>query len=218
MRGKHGHIIPAEANPVLLTKVWIPALGAKTRALLSNLLLGFGCGSLENLAALRYSEFRERDVVIHLQPRKNVLFLALVFCQVCPSFALEKQPVTEAANLVVTGLLVCLDGSFKETACSTAPETLGLKAAAGGTIYPLKKHENVNALFVEKRLQTREFRLTLRKDEASPWFELVKSQFIRGGKVYDFHYFCEICNITTHAPGICLCCREETEYRERLAQ
>jgi len=156
--------------------------------------------------------------MMHFQPRRYFLFLALVFCPVCHSFAAEKPPVPEAANLAVTGLLVCLDGSFKETACGTAPEALSLKAA-GGKIYPLKKHENVDALFVEKRLQTREFRLTLRKDEASsPWFELVKSQFIRGGKVYDFHYFCEVCNITTHAPGICLCCREETEYRESLAE
>lgn len=156
--------------------------------------------------------------MMHPQPRKYCLFLALVFCQVNPHFALEKPPVPEAENLVVTGLLVCLDGAFKETACGTAPETLGLKAA-GAKIYPLKKHENVDALFAEKRLQTREFRLTLRKDEASsPWFELVKSQLIRGGKVYDFHYFCDVCNITTHAPGICLCCRQETEYQERLAQ
>jgi hypothetical protein len=152
------------------------------------------------------------------QVRKFFPCLGLVFCQVCAGFALEKPRVPEAANLVVTGLLVCLDGSFKEKACTTAPETLGLKAA-GGKVYPLKKHENVDALFVEKRLQTREFRLTLRKEEASsPWFELVKAQFIRGGKVYDFHYFCEVCNITTHAPGICLCCREPTEYRERLAE
>jgi hypothetical protein len=126
--------------------------------------------------------------------------------------------VPEAANVVVTGVLVCLDGSFKETACSKAPETLALKAS-GGKLFPLKKHENVDALLVEKRLQTRDFRLTLRKEEASsPWFELVTAQFIRGGNVYDFHYFCEVCNITTHAPGICLCCREETEYRESLAE
>jgi len=150
--------------------------------------------------------------------KRFFFFLALVFCQVCPGLALEKPPVPEAANLVATGLLVCLDGSFKETACASATQTLGLKAA-GGKIYPLKRHENVDALFAEKRLQTREFRLTLRKDEASsPWFELVRSQFIRSGKVYDFHYFCEVCNITTHAPGICLCCREETEYRESLAE
>ena len=152
------------------------------------------------------------------QVRKFFLCLALVFCQVCAGFALEKTLAPEAANLVVTGLLVCLDGSFKEKACGVVPETLGLKAA-GGKIYPLEKHENVDALFVEKRLQTREFRLTLRKNEASsPWYELVKSQLIRGGKVYDFYYFCDVCNITTHAPGICLCCREQTEYREHLAE
>jgi len=156
--------------------------------------------------------------MMRLQPTKKFLFLALVFSQVVSGFALEQPPAPEAANRVVTGLLVCLDGAFKEMACGTAPETLGLKAA-GGKIYPLKKHENVDALFAEKRLQTREFRLALRKVEtALPWFELVKSQFVRGGKVYDFHYFCDVCNITTHAPGICLCCREETEYRERLAE
>jgi len=146
------------------------------------------------------------------------LFLALVFCQVSAGFARERPPLAEAANLQIAGVLVCLDGTLKETACGATPEILGLKAA-GGKIYPLKKHENVDALSAEKRLQTREFRLTLRKDEASsPWFELVKSQFIRGGKTYDFHYFCEVCNITTHAPGICLCCREPTEYQERLAE
>ncbi len=153
-----------------------------------------------------------------LHTRKVCLFVALVFSEVSTGLAFEKPPLPEAANLEIAGVLVCLDGTFKETACGTTPEILGLKTAAGKT-YPLKKHENVGALLVEKRLQTREFRLTLRKDEPpSPWFELVKAQFVRGGKTYDFHYFCEVCNITTHAPGICLCCREETEYRERLAE
>jgi len=151
------------------------------------------------------------------QAKKCFLCLALVFCQVCAGFALEKPPLPEPANLVVTGLLVCLDGSFKEKVCSTAPEILGLKAAEG-RIYPLKKHENVDTLFVEKRLQTNEFRLTLRKEASSPWYELVTSQLIRNGKVYDFYYFCDVCNITTHAPGICLCCRQPTEYREHLAE
>jgi hypothetical protein len=148
-----------------------------------------------------------------------ILFLALAFSLVRLGFSLETPTPLEAANLVVTGTLVCLDESFKETACGTQPGILGLKAPEN-RIYPLRKHENVEALFVEKRLQTRQFKLTLRRETGvpSPWFELVKAQFIRDGKVYDFHYFCEVCNITTHAPGICLCCREQTEYRERLAE
>jgi hypothetical protein len=156
--------------------------------------------------------------MMSLNISKVYLCLALVLGGVSAGLAFEKPPLPEAANLEIAGVLVCLDGTLKETACSTTPEILGLKTTAG-KIYPLKKHENVEALFVEKRLQTREFRLTLRKAEPpSPWFELVKAQFIRGGKTYDFHYFCEVCNITTHAPGICLCCREPTEYRERLAE
>src|SRR4026207_627658 len=148
---------------------------------------------------------------MHLQVRKWLLCLALLFCQVYTRLALEKPPATEVANLVVTGSLVCLDGAFKEKACGTTPEILGLRTA-GGKVYPLKKHENVDALFVEKRLQTREFRLTLRKEEASsPWFELVKAQFIRGGKVYDFHYFCEAVIILSLLAFLFIPSREPTE-------
>jgi hypothetical protein len=131
------------------------------------------------------------------------------------SAAQTPNQVTE--NLVVTGTLVCLDNSSKETTCGAKPEALGLKAT-DGRIYPLKKHENVEALFIEKRLQTREFRLTLRRQPDSEAFELVKAQLIRGGKLYNFHYFCDVCNITTYAPGPCMCCREETEYREEPAE
>src|SRR5258706_13734168 len=151
--------------------------------------------SLENVVTLRSSGFQERDGMTDFKLKEYSLFLALVFCQICRGFALQKPSVPEAANLVVTGLLVCLDETLKETTCAATSEILGIKATSG-KIYPLKKHDNVHALLVEKRLQTREFRLTLRKEEApSPWFELVKSQFIRGGKAYDFYYFCEVCNI-----------------------
>jgi len=170
---------------------------------------------LEKPVALRYSGYRSR--MIRIQPRNYLLLMALVVCHVRPALALQKAP-TLGANVVVTGHLVCLDGSLRETACAPAPGTFGLKVH-GDKIYPLRKHENVDALFVEKRLQTRDFKLTLRKEaEPSPWFELVKAQLIRGGKVYDFYYFCDVCNITTHAPGICLCCRQETDYRESLAE
>ena len=155
--------------------------------------------------------------MIRVQPRNYFLFIALAFYHVWPGLAEQKAPAL-GANLVVTGHLVCLDGSLRETACAPAPGTLGLKVD-GGKIYPLRKHENVDALFVERKLQTRDFKLTLRKEsEPSPWFELVKAQLIRGGKVYDFYYFCDVCNITTHAPGICLCCRQPTDYRESLAE
>jgi hypothetical protein len=145
--------------------------------------------------------------------------LALTFIgQIGLGLAVEHPPAPGKANLVVKGLLVCLDGSFEETDCKATPETLGLKSAQG-RIYRLKKHGTVDALLAEKRLQTREFKLTLRKDASpSPWYELVKAQLIRSGRLFDFHYFCEVCNITTYAPGLCMCCRQESEYRESPAE
>ena len=120
-------------------------------------------------------------------------------------------------NLVVSGRLVCLGPDLQETSCEGAGTRLALRAAAGQR-YPLAAGEAANTLLQEKRLKTREFRLTLRTLDGGKTFHIVKSQLIRAGTVYDFHYFCEICNITTYAPGPCMCCRAPTEYREAPAK
>ena len=120
-------------------------------------------------------------------------------------------------NLVVSGRLVCLGADLKEASCEDAPARLALKADAG-RLHALAAGDAANTLLQEKRLQTRQFRLTLRSLDGGKTFQIVKTQLIRGGKVYDFHYFCEICNITTYTPGPCMCCRAPTEYREAPAE
>lgn len=119
-------------------------------------------------------------------------------------------------NLVVDGRLACLGPDLKETSCEDAPTRLALKADAG-RLFPLAAGDLADTLLQEKRLRTRQFRLTLRSLDGGKTFQIVKTQLIRSGKVYDFHYFCEICNITTYAPGPCMCCRAPTEYREAPA-
>ncbi len=37
---------------------------------------------------------------------------------------------------------------------------------------------------------------------------------VKDGQLYRVTYYCEICHITTHEPGRCMCCQEETELRE----
>lgn len=120
-------------------------------------------------------------------------------------------------NLVVSGRLACLGADLTEASCEDAPAKLALKADTG-RLFPLAAGDLANTLHQEKRLQTRQFRLTLRSLDGGKTFQIVKTQLIRAGKVYDFHYFCEICNITTYAPGPCMCCRAPTEYREAPAE
>ena len=124
---------------------------------------------------------------------------------------------SEDRNLVVSGRLVCLGANLEETSCEDAPARLALRADTG-RLHALSAGDLADTLLQEKRLRTRQFRLTLRSLDGGNTFQIVKTQLIRDGKVYDFHYFCEICNITTYAPGPCMCCRAPTEYREAPAK
>jgi hypothetical protein len=132
-------------------------------------------------------------------------------------FAADNGVPPSQGNLVVRGTLVCIGKQSKEVPCSGKGNALGLRVATG-QIYPLKNDKSAETLLDEKRLGSKDFQLTLRKSGDSDSYEIVKSQFFRDGKLYDFYYFCDICNITTHTPGLCMCCRQETEYHEKLAE
>jgi hypothetical protein len=49
------------------------------------------------------------------------------------------------------------------------------------------------------------------KFTVGPFFES-KSMFVhKDGKKYTISYWCEVCSIRTYTPGLCMCCRDETE-------
>ncbi len=121
-------------------------------------------------------------------------------------------------QLTARGTLVCLSDELKEKRCDGRKGGLfGLKTV-DSQVYPLKAGKAADTLYEEKRLLTKEFQLTLKRSGTSPFYEIVKSQFIREGKLYDFYYFCDVCNITTYSPGYCMCCQQETQYREKSAE
>ena len=37
---------------------------------------------------------------------------------------------------------------------------------------------------------------------------------VKDGELYRVTYYCEICHITTHEPGLCMCCQGDTDLRE----
>ena len=144
-------------------------------------------------------------------------FVVLWFLLLGTGFAADNDLSASQSNLVVRGTLVCIGKESKEVPCIGKGNALGLKVATG-QIYLLKSDKAASSLVEEKRLRSKDFQLTLRKSGDSDLHEIVKSQFFRDGKLYDFYYFCDVCNITTHAPGLCMCCRQETEYHEKLAE
>jgi hypothetical protein len=43
-------------------------------------------------------------------------------------------------------------------------------------------------------------------------FYQAKSMFVhRGAKRFTISYWCQVCSIRTYTPGLCMCCRDETE-------
>lgn len=119
-------------------------------------------------------------------------------------------------RFVARGKLVCLDRQRKEALCSADQIRQGFKIDSG-RIFLLKLDKKVITLSQEKRFQTDLFQLTLQKPAGAPNYEILKSQLIRQGRVFDFYYFCPVCNITSFTLGPCMCCQAEMEYHVREA-
>ena len=45
-------------------------------------------------------------------------------------------------------------------------------------------------------------------------FAVEKIFTVKDGELYRVTYYCEICHITTHEPGRCMCCQGDTDLRE----
>ena len=54
------------------------------------------------------------------------------------------------------------------------------------------------------------------KFTADASFTIYKLFTMKEGKRHRVTYYCEICHIYTHEPGLCMCCQDETELQEIL--
>jgi len=72
----------------------------------------------------------------------------------------------------------------------------------------------MTAVFTDTRVRQRELQVTARL-HAGDQLEIIKVQSVKEGKLYDIFYYCEVCSITAYTPGLCPCCRNELEFREK---
>ena len=113
---------------------------------------------------------------------------------------------------VVRGRVVCLDLRGLAVGCSDATTNFGL-LSADGKRYKFLSSDSSTAMFADSRVRQRELQVTakLLPDDK---LEIITVQSIRDGKLYDLYYFCALCTIPAYAPGPCVCCRQELEFRE----
>lgn len=132
------------------------------------------------------------------------------------------QPDDKPREVTVRGRVVCLDASGTPFAQGAACDP----SAGGFTRFGLDSGESITAfspedtrseIFTDPRVREREL-------EVRGWFrgdgrfEITKVFSLRNGRLHDLYYFCSVCNITSHRPGPCWCCRADFELKEEPAR
>ena len=118
---------------------------------------------------------------------------------------------------VIRGRAVCLDAAGAAVGslfgCAEATSRFGF-ASKDGRLYKFLTTDTMTAVFTDTRVRQRELQVTARL-HAGDQLEIIKVQSVKEGKLYDILYYCEVCSITAYTPGLCPCCRNELEFREK---
>jgi hypothetical protein len=128
----------------------------------------------------------------------------------------------EPRQVALRGRVVCVTEEFERLYqatpdCEHRGHVYGLKTAEG-KLHPFLPTDAAAAIYDDPRFRERELLITARLFPVISFIEVIKLQSVREGKIHDLYYFCEVCNIVTHKPGPCVCCREPVEFRETLPE
>lgn len=91
-------------------------------------------------------------------------------------------------------------------------EALRLALASGGTV-ELELDEGLELTMRDPQLAERLWEVRGRHQEDGRLF-VEKIFTVKDGELHRVTYYCEICHITTHEPGLCMCCQGDTDLRE----
>jgi hypothetical protein len=123
----------------------------------------------------------------------------------------------DAPFAIVRGRAVCLNSAGREVQTPFGCTETGSRfdfASQDGKLYKFLPTDTMTTVFTDSRVRQRQLQLTARLHSGDQ-LEIIKVQSIKDGKLYDIYYFCDVCTITSFTPGLCPCCRNEMEFREK---
>jgi hypothetical protein len=124
--------------------------------------------------------------------------------------------------LAASAMLAAAEGTAQTVRgkLHTGPKPL-LTLADGATV-PLQGDAPTMQVLADGRLNGMDLEVSGRRDGSGPIqvgpIHTRAMKVLRAGKALMITYWCEVCSIRTYAPGICVCCQDETalDLRESL--
>jgi rubrerythrin len=145
--------------------------------------------------------------------RRELSWVLLLWLTCSAAIAQQAKTAEEPKEIAIRGRAYCAcDYGSRAAGQDCEPHCLVLEASDGKT-YSFIPDDSATRMLADARVRKRQLQITARlhlKDR----LEVVKIQSIKRGKLYDLYYFCEVCNITSYAPGLCPCCRQEMKLVE----
>jgi hypothetical protein len=135
-------------------------------------------------------------------------------------FAADPQDST-TEPVILRGRVVCLDtgtASYDDPAddpCNQPGARFELRPATGEAVRFLAGDPKAG-IFADPVVRDRE--LEVHGWQRPEGFEILSVYSIVGGVQHHLHYRCDVCNITTYAPGPCWCCGQPFELREEKVE
>ena len=96
-------------------------------------------------------------------------------------------------------------------------EKLQLALTGGGTVDLELLDESLELTMRDPQLAKRLWELRGEHQDGGR-FAVEKIFTVKDGELHRVTYYCEICHITTHEPGLCMCCQGDTDLRELLGE
>lgn len=153
--------------------------------------------------------------------RRITILLVLVVVLATALCAFARASAEQGAEnkyIVLQGRVVIVDeqgyriDKDHQNKTSETPKRFGLESS-NGKFYRFLSSDVMTDMFKAAKVRDQELQITA-SPRTDDQIEIVKIRAIRGGKLYDIFYYCEVCSITAYGPGPCVCCGAEYEYRE----
>ena len=92
-------------------------------------------------------------------------------------------------------------------------QPLRLKTADGQSVELVLHESGLESVLRDPQLATRHWEMRGSATEDGR-FAVERVFTVKDGHLHRVTYYCEICHITTHEPGPCMCCQGVTDLRE----